>query len=87
MRLTITKSKNFEFLYIQKDLYLRDVRGKKSSSNPSGKDRTTIRVAKLGRMDELMALKGMTRDEVIAWGKEQARIMTEEEKKNRHKKP
>jgi transposase len=85
MRLTITKSKNFEFLYIQKDLYLRDVRGKKSSSNPSGKDRTTIRVAKLGRMDELMALKGMTRDEVIAWGKEQARIMTEEEKKNNEK--
>ena len=85
MRLTITKSKNFEFLYIQKDLYLRDVRGKKSSSNPSGKDRTTIRVAKLGRMDELMALKGMTRDEVIAWGKEEARRMTEEEKKNNEK--
>lgn len=85
MRLTITKSKNFEFLYIQKDLYLRDVRGKKSSSNPSGKDRTTIRVAKLGRMDELMTIKGMTRDEVIAWGKEEARRMTEEEKKNNEK--
>lgn len=85
MRLTITKSKNFEFLYIQKDLYLRDVRGRKSSSNPSGKDRTTIRVAKLGRMDELMASKGMTRDEVIAWGKEEARRMTEEEKKNSEK--
>ena len=85
MRLTITKSKNFEFLYIQKDLYLRDVRGRKSSSNPSGKDRTTVRVAKLGRMDELMALKGMTRDEVIAWGKEEARRMTEEEKKNSEK--
>ncbi len=85
MRLTITKSKNFEFLYIQKDLYLRDVRGRKSSSNPSGKDRTTIRVAKLGRMDELMAMKGMTRDEVIAWGKEEARRMTEEEKKDSEK--
>lgn len=85
MRLTITKSKNFEFLYIQKDLYLRDVRGRKSASNPSGKDRTTVRVAKLGRMDELMALKGMTRDEVIAWGKEEARRMTEEEKKNSEK--
>ena len=37
MRLTITKSKNFEFLYIQKDLYLRDVRGKKSSSKKTTK--------------------------------------------------
>ena len=85
MRLTITKSKNFEFLYIQKDLYLRDVRGRKNISNPSGKDRTTVRVKKLGRMDELMKELDMTRDEVIAWGREEARRMTAEEKKNNEK--
>lgn len=82
MRLTITKSKNFEFLYIQKDVYLGDVRGKKGTDNPSGKERTTIRFAKLGRMDELMEKMNMSREEVIAWGKAEAKRMTEEEKAN-----
>ena len=85
MRLTITKSKNFEFLYIQKDLYLRDVRGKKANLNPSGKERTTVTVKKLGRIPDLMDEMHLSRDEVIAWAKEQARIMTEEEKKNNEK--
>jgi len=80
MRITITKSKNYEFIYISKDIYLRDVRGKKSASNPSGKERTTVTVAKLGRIDQLMDQKGMTREQVIEWARSEARRMTEEEK-------
>lgn len=86
MRISIRPSaKNVDSIYIIKDLYLRDVRGKKASSNPSGKERTTVTVKKLGRIPDLMAELDMSRDEVIAWAKEQARIMTEEEKKNNEK--
>ena len=86
MRISIRpSSKNTDSVYIIKDLYLRDVRGKKSSRNPSGKDRTTVTVRKLGRIPDLMAQLNMTRDEVIAWAKEEARKMTEEEKKNNEK--
>jgi len=82
MRLSIRpSSKNSEALYIIKDFYLRDIRSRKGISDSSGKERTTKTVKKLGRMDELMSSMNMTRDEVIAWGREQARIMTEEEKK------
>ena len=86
MRISIRPSaKNVDSIYIIKDLYLRDVRGKKASSNPSGKERTTVTVKKLGRIPDLMAELDMSRDEVIAWAKEQARKMTEEEKKNNEK--
>ena len=86
MRISIRpSSKNTDSVYIIKDLYLRDVRGKKSSKNPSGKDRTTVTVKKLGRIPDLMAQLNMTREEVIAWAKEEARKMTEEEKKNNEK--
>ena len=78
-------SKNVDSIYIIKDLYLRDVRGKKASLNPSGKERTTVTVKKLGRIPDLMNEMNLSRDEVIAWAKEQARIMTEEEKKNNEK--
>jgi len=86
MRISIRPSaKNVDSIYIIKDLYLRDVRGKKASSNPSGKERTTVTVKKLGRIPDLMAELDMSRDEVIVWAKEQARKMTEEEKKNNEK--
>ena len=86
MRISIRPSaKNVDSIYIIKDLYLRDVRGKKASGNPSGKERTTVTVKKLGRIPDLMAELDMSRDEVIAWAKEQARKMTEEEKKNNEK--
>jgi len=86
MRISIRPSaKNVDSIYIIKDLYLRDVRGKKASSNPSGKERTTVTVKKLGRIPDLMAELDMSRDEVIAWAKEQATKMTEEEKKNNEK--
>ncbi len=86
MRISIRpSSKNVDSIYIIKDLYLRDVRGKKSVKNPSGKDRTTVTVKTLGRIPELMASMNMSRDEVIAWAKEEARRMTEEEKKNNEK--
>ena len=39
-----------EAVYIQKDFYLGDVRGRKAGSNPNGKKRTTKTVAKLGKM-------------------------------------
>lgn len=86
MRISIRPSaKSVDSIYIIKDLYLRDVRGKKASGNPSGKERTTVTVKKLGRIPDLMAELDMSRDEVIAWAKEQARKMTEEEKKNNEK--
>ncbi len=86
MRISIRPSaKNVDSIYIIKDLYLRDVRGKKASGNPSGKERTTVTVKKLGRIPDLMAELDMSRDEVIVWAKEQARKMTEEEKKNNEK--
>ncbi len=86
MRISIRPSaKSVDSIYIIKDLYLRDVRGKKASGNPSGKERTTVTVKKLGRIPDLMAELDMSRDEVIVWAKEQARKMTEEEKKNNEK--
>ena len=87
MRISIRpSSKNVDSIYIIKDLYLRDVRGKKASLNPSGKERTTVTVKKLGRIPDLMDEMHLSRDEVIAWAKEQARIMTEEEKKKKARK-
>lgn len=85
MKVTVTKTKNHKFVYIQKDLYLRDIRGKKGTVNPSGKDRTTVTVEKLGRMEDLMASLNMTEEEVLAWARDRAKRMTEEEKKNAEK--
>ena len=83
MRISIRpSSKNSDSIYIIKDLYLRDVRGKKSAGKPSGKDRTTVTVANLGKIPDLMASVNMSRDEVIAWTKEEAKRMTENEKKD-----
>lgn len=86
MRISIRpSSKNVESIYIIKDLYLRDARGKKSSSNPSGKDRTTITIMTLGKIPDLMASMNMSREEVISWARDEAKRMTEEEKKNNEK--
>ena len=67
MRLNIVKSKNAEQLYIIK------------SYRENGKSTSKI-VEKLGNMDSLLPLHDNDREQVIAWAKEQARIMTEAEK-------
>ena len=85
MKVTVTKTKNHKFVYIQKDVYLRDVRGKKDVKNPSGKERTTVTVEKLGRMEDLMESMHMTEEEVIVWARDRAKRLTEEEKQNSEK--
>lgn len=81
MRISITNpGKPAESLYIIKDLYLRDVRGKKSASNKSGKDRTTVTVEKLGKVSDLMEKMNLSHDEVITWARQRAKSLTDEEK-------
>lgn len=81
MRISITNpGKPAESLYIIKDLYLRDVRGKKSASNKSGKDRTTVTVEKLGKVSDLMEKMNLSHDDVIAWARQRAKLLTDEEK-------
>lgn len=70
-----------ESVYIQKDYYLADVRGKKSSGSTNSKKRTTKIIKKLGKMSDLMSDMDLSRDEVIAWAKDLAKKMTDEEKK------
>lgn len=67
MRVSITKSKNFEFVYIIKDFY-------------NNKSRTTKIYEKLGTMDYLCKEKNMSRDEVISWAKSYAKQLTIKEK-------
>lgn len=86
MRISIRpSSKNVDSIYIIKDLYLRDVRGKKSSADHSGKARTTVTVATLGKIPDLMASMNMSRDEVISWAKAEAKRMTDAEQKENEK--
>ena len=86
MRISIRpSSKNVDSIYIIKDLYLRDVRGKKSSTDHSGKARTTVTVATLGKIPDLMASMNMSRDEVISWAKAEAKRMTDAEQKENEK--
>ena len=67
MRLTISKSKNAEQLYITKSIRVN-------------KNKTTSKiVAKLGTMASLLPKFDNDRDKVIAWAKEEARKMTEAE--------
>ena len=68
MKLTISKSKNAEQLYICQ-----------SYRNSSGKSTSRI-FKKLGTMESLLPEHDNDREKVIAWAKEQARICTEEEK-------
>ena len=67
MRISIRKSKNFEFIYIIKDIY----------SNGS---RTTKTVEKLGKINELCNEKNLSRDQVIEWAKSRAKKLTADEK-------
>lgn len=68
MKLTISKSKNAEQLYICKSVRIN-------------KNKTTSQIVKkLGTMESLLPLHDNDRDKVIAWGKEQARKMTLAEK-------
>lgn len=68
MRLTISRSKNAEQLYITKSIRV-------------SKNKTTSNIfVKLGSMASLLPEHDNDRDKVIAWAKEQARIYTEAEK-------
>lgn len=67
MRVNIVKSKNAEQVYIIK------------SFRHNGKSTSRI-FKKLGTMESLLPKHGNNRDNVIAWAKEQARILTEAEK-------
>lgn len=74
MKVNTSKSKNAESFYI-KQSYI-DANGKSTSR--------TIR--KLGTLEELLKEHGPTRDDVMAWAREQARIETEkyEQEKENH---
>lgn len=69
MKLTISKSKNAESLYISKSIRIN---GKPTSKN----------VIKLGTMASLLPKFDNDRDKVIAWAKEQARLATLDEKRD-----
>ena len=64
MRVTTTKSKNSESFYITK-----------SFKNSKGKSTSTT-VRKLGVLNELLKEHGPTRDDVMAWAREEARLET-----------
>jgi len=74
MRVTTSKSKNSESFYITK-----------SYVNAEGKS-TSKTIRKLGTLHELLAEHGPTRDDVMKWAKEQARIETEKYKKEQETK-
>lgn len=66
MRVNINKSKNYEYIYIIKDIY-------------NNKSRTSKVYEKLGKIEDLCFEKNMSRDEVIAWAKEYAKELTEKD--------
>lgn len=68
MKVDTTKSKNAESFYIRQ-----------SYINSEGKS-TSKTIRKLGTLNELLAEHGPTRDDVMEWAKEQARIETEKYK-------
>ena len=68
MRVTTTKSKNAESFYITKG-YIND----KGVS-------TSAVVRKLGTLKDLLVEHGPTREDVMAWAREQARLETEKYK-------
>lgn len=69
MRIKINKTKNYEQLYIIKDVMC------------DGKRKTVIE-EKLGRISDLIEQKQMTRDEVLAWAKNRANRRTKEAEQN-----
>lgn len=68
MKVTISKSKNAESFYISK-----------SYINDKGKS-TSVIVRKLGTLNELLLEHGPTRDDVIQWAREEAKIETKKYK-------
>lgn len=74
MKVTVSKSKNAESFYISK-----------SYINDKGKS-TSVIVRKLGTLNELLAEHGPTRDDVMAWAKEEAKMETLKYKKERENK-
>ena len=74
MRVTTSKSKNAESFYISKGFI-----------NEKGKS-TSVIVRKLGTLQELLKEHGPTRDDVMEWAREQARIETEKYKKEKEAK-
>jgi len=74
MRVITSKSKNAESFYISKG-YIND----------KGVSTSTI-VRKLGTLRDLLVEHGPTRDDVMAWAKEQARIETEKYKSDQQNK-
>ena len=71
MNLHITKSKNAESFYIAK-----------SFAKPNGSTSSKI-IRKLGTLEQLLVEHGPTRDDVIAWAKNEVRIETERYKKEK----
>ena len=71
MRVTTTKSKNAESFYITKG-YIND----------DGVSTSAV-IRKLGTLRELLVDHGPTRDDVMAWAKEQARIETQKYKEEK----
>ena len=74
MRVTTNKQKNSESFYITK-----------SFKNSKGKS-TSATVRKLGVFNELLKEHGPTRDDVMAWAREEARLETEKYKKEQAEK-
>ena len=74
MKVTTSKSKNSESFYIAK-----------SYINNKGKS-TSVNVRKLGTLKELLIDHGPTRDDVMRWAKEEARLETLKYKKEQQKK-
>lgn len=74
MRVTTSKSKNAESFYISKG-YIND----------NGVS-TSVIVRKLGTLNELLKEHGPTRDDVMRWAKQEAKIETEKYKKERETK-
>lgn len=74
MRITTTKSKKSESFYITK-----------SFKNSNGKSSSVV-IRKLGTLNELLKEHGPTRDDVMHWAKEEARIETLKYKKEQEAK-
>lgn len=74
MKVTTSKSKNSESFYIAK-----------SFINSKGKS-TSVNIRKLGTLKELLIEHGPTRDDVMAWAREEARLETEKYKKEQAEK-
>ena len=74
MNLHISKSKNSESFYIAK-----------SYAKANGSSTSTI-VRKLGTLDQLLVEHGPTRDDVLAWAKNEVKMETEKYKKEKEAK-